>query len=146
MTSNLGSDIILEGIENGDISEGAKAMIDSLLKRSFRPEFLNRLDEIIYFKPLTKDDVRAIVDLAILSLSERLAEKRLKVTVNESAREYIIDSAYDPIYGARPLKRFLASQLETLIAKKIIAEDALPDSDIVVEFKDGMLFAQIKTE
>lgn len=144
MTSNLGSDIILDGIENGEISEGARGMIDALLKRSFRPEFLNRLDEIIYFKPLSKDDVKSIVDLAIESLSERLTERRLIVSVSDSAREYIIDSAYDPIYGARPLKRFLASRLETLIAKKIIAEDIAPDSHITVEYSNGELKA--KTE
>ncbi len=144
MTSNLGSDIILEGIENGEISEGARGMIDALLKRSFRPEFLNRLDEIIYFKPLSKDDVKSIVDIAITSLSDRLVERRLTVSVSDSAREYIIDSAYDPIYGARPLKRFLASRLETLIAKKIIAEDIEPDSHITVEYEDGELKANIK--
>ena len=144
MTSNLGSDIILDGIVNGEISDSARQMIDSLLKRSFRPEFLNRLDEIIYFKPLSKEDIKSIVDLAIKALSERLTERRLTVSVSDSAREYIIDSAYDPIYGARPLKRFLASRLETLIAKKIIAEDIAPDSHIKVDFKDGELLA--KTE
>ncbi len=144
MTSNLGSDIILEGIENGEISDGARGMIDGLLKRSFRPEFLNRLDEIIYFKPLSKDDVRSIVDLAILALSERLTEKRLAVSVSDSARDFIIDSAYDPIYGARPLKRFLASRLETLIARKIIAENIAPDSHITVDYKDGELMATVK--
>ena len=146
MTSNLGSDIILDGIVNGEISVSAREMIDSLLKRSFRPEFLNRLDEIIYFKPLSKEDIKSIVDLAIGALSERLAEKRLTVSVSDSAREYIIDSAYDPIYGARPLKRFLASRLETLIAKKIIAEDIAPDSHITVNFEGDELFAQVKPQ
>ena len=141
MTSNLGSDIILDGIVDGEISDSARGMIDGLLKRSFRPEFLNRLDEIIYFKPLSKENVKSIVDLAISSLSERLMEKRLTVSVSDSAREYIIDSAYDPIYGARPLKRFLASRLETLIARKIIAEDIAPDTHIVINYEDGELKA-----
>ena len=102
---------------------------------------MNRLDEIIYFKPLSKENVKSIVDLAISSLSERLMEKRLTVSVSDSAREYIIDSAYDPIYGARPLKRFLASRLETLIARKIIAEDIAPDTHIVINYEDGELKA-----
>ena len=136
MTSNLGSDIILDGIEQGEISEGARAAVDMLLKRSFRPEFLNRLDEIIYFKPLTKENIRSIVDLALADLSRRLLEKRIGVRVSAKAVDYIIDSAYDPIYGARPLKRFLQSRVETLVARKIIADDVAPDSVIVIDY-DG---------
>ncbi len=142
MTSNLGSDIILEGIEGGDISEGARGAVDALLKRSFRPEFLNRLDEIIYFKPLTKDNIRSIVDLAIKALGERLSEKRLSVKVSEAAKEHIIESAYDPNYGARPLKRFIQSNVETLIAKKIISEDIAPESTVCIDHKDGRLVAE----
>lgn len=142
MTSNLGSDIILDGISDGEISESARGMIDSLLKRSFRPEFLNRLDEIIYFKPLTKEDVKKIVDLATQSLAERLSEKRLAVEISDAAKDHIIDSAYDGVYGARPLKRFISSQIETLIAKKIIREDIAPDSKITVDF-DGTLKAEV---
>ncbi len=136
MTSNLGSDIILDGIENGEISESAEAMVDALLKRSFRPEFLNRLDEIIYFKPLSREDVRQIAELAVRALSERLGERRLSVSVSEAACSFIIDSAYDGVYGARPLKRFISSNIETLIAKKIIGEDIPPDSHITVDY-DG---------
>ena len=143
MTSNLGSDIILDGIKDGEISEDARGMIDGLLKRSFRPEFLNRLDEIIYFKPLTKDNIKAIVELSIASLSARLDDKRLSISVSDAARDYIIDSAYDPIYGARPLKRFISSQLETLIAKKIIAENIAPDSHIRIDY-DGELRATVE--
>ena len=143
MTSNLGSEYILEGIENGDISPYARGLVDELLKRSFRPEFLNRLDEIIYFKPLTKENIRSIVDLAIISLSERLNEKRLSVLVTDRAKAHIIESAYDPIYGARPLKRYLQSKLETLIAKKIIAEDIAPESKIEIDF-DGEFSAVVK--
>ncbi len=141
MTSNLGSDIILEGIEDGDISESARAAVDMLLKRSFRPEFLNRLDEIIYFKPLTREDIRSIVDLALADLSRRLEDKRIKVKVADDAKDYIIESAYDPMFGARPLKRFLQSNIETLVAKKIIAEDIAPDSEIIISLKDGRLAA-----
>ena len=142
MTSNLGSDIILEGIRDGEIAEEARGMIDSLLKRSFRPEFLNRLDEIIYFKPLTKENIKAIVDIAIAMLSTRLSDKRIEISVTDKARDYIIESAYDPIYGARPLKRFLSSNIETLIAKKLIAEDVAPESHITVDY-DGALLANI---
>ena len=136
MTSNLGSDIILDGIENGEIKEEARDMIDALLKRSFRPEFLNRLDEIIYFKPLSREDIGSIVKLIVKGLSERLTEKRLTVRVTDKAEEFIINSAYDIHYGARPLKRFISSKIETLIARKIIAEDISPDTEITVDY-DG---------
>ena len=142
MTSNLGSDIILEGIENGDISESARGMIGELLKRSFRPEFLNRLDEIIYFKPLSRSDVMEILRLAINALGERLEEQRLVLKVTDAACSYIADSAYDPIYGARPLKRFLSSNLETLIARKMIGEDVAPESTLTVDY-NGTLTATV---
>ena len=143
MTSNLGSDLILEGIEGSEISEAARAGVDMLLKRSFRPEFLNRLDEIIYFKPLTKDDIAKIIELAISALSARLEEKRLSIRVTDSAKELIIESAYDPIYGARPLKRFISSRVETLIARKIIADDIAPESTITLDASGGELVAEI---
>ena len=108
------------------------------MKRSFRPEFLNRLDEIIYFKPLTKDNISRIVELAVSSLAKRLEDKRITVKITEAAKAHIIDAAYDPIYGARPLKRYLQSEIETLIARKIIAEDISPDSEITVDY-DGEL-------
>ncbi len=139
MTSNLGSDMILDGIVNGEISDEARGAVDMLLKRSFRPEFLNRLDEIIYFKPLTKENIRGIVDIAIAALSERLSDKRITVNVTEAARDFIIDSAYDPSYGARPLKRFLQSNIETLIARKLISEDIEPESVLTVDLVDGHL-------
>lgn len=139
MTSNLGSDIILDGIEAGEISPEATAAVTALLKRSFRPEFLNRLDEIIYFKPLTRDNIRDIVSLSLEELAGRLSDKRINVTVSDEAHELIIDSSYDPTYGARPLKRFLQSKLETLVARKIIAEDIAPDTTLTVTVKDGAL-------
>ncbi len=143
MTSNLGSDIILEGIENGEISEAAQNAVGELLRRSFRPEFLNRLDEIIYFKPLTRENISSIVELSLASLSERLAEKQLSVSLTENAKAYVIEKGYNPIYGARPLKRFIGANLETLIARLIIAEDVAPGSKIVIDY-DGEL--QAKTE
>ena len=134
MTSNLGSDIILDGIEDGEISDSARGSVDMLLKRSFRPEFLNRIDELIYFTPLTRAHISKIVDIALRSLEERLSEQRLRVRLTERAKAHIIDAAYDPIYGARPLKRFIQSSVETLIAKKIISENPAPDSLIEVDY------------
>ncbi|MBQ4297870.1 MAG: ATP-dependent chaperone ClpB [Clostridia bacterium] len=136
LTSNLGSDLILGGIENGELSEEAKNGVTALLRRSFRPEFLNRLDDIVFYKPLTKENIRAIVDLQLVSLARRLEDRRLSLTLTDAAKDYVIDSAYDPIYGARPLKRFLQSHVETLIAKKMIAEDLRPESTLTVDY-DG---------
>ena len=133
LTSNLGSDLILGGIENGELNEEAKAGVTALLRRSFRPEFLNRLDDIVFYKPLTKENIRAIVDLQLVSLARRLEDRRLSLTLTDAAKDYVIDSAYDPIYGARPLKRFLQSRVETLIAKKMIAEDLRPESTLTVD-------------
>ncbi len=143
MTSNLGSDIILDGIENGEISNAAQNAVGELLRRSFRPEFLNRLDEIIYFKPLTRENISAIVELSLASLSERLNEKQLSLELTENAKSYVIEKGYDPIYGARPLKRFIGANVETLIAKLIIAEDIAPGAKIVVDY-DRELTAKIK--
>lgn len=146
LTSNLGSDIILDGIEeNGEISEKARDNVSALLKRSFRPEFLNRLDEIVFYKPLTKDNIYGIVDLLIAELEKRLAEKQLKIEVTKAAKDFVIDQAYDPIYGARPLKRFLQSRIETLIARKIIAEDLEPGTCLVVDKENDSLIVKIKT-
>ena len=145
MTSNLGSDIILDGIRDGEISEGARESVDMLLKRSFRPEFLNRLDEIICFKPLTKNDIGRIIELAIKDLSSRLEDKRLSVILTDAAKEFVIERSYDPVYGARPLKRFISSQVETLIARKIIGDDISPDSEIVIDATDGKLIASVRS-
>ena len=143
LTSNLGSDIILEGITaDGDISPEARASVEALLKRAFRPEFLNRLDEVVFYRPLSKTVIRGIVDLQINDLRRRLAAKQLGLTLTDAARDLIIDTAYDPIYGARPLKRFIQSKLETLLARKIIAEDLAPDTTITVDARDGRLVAE----
>ena len=116
--------------------------MSALLKRSFRPEFLNRLDEIVFYKPLTKDNIDGIVDLLIADLDKRLAEKQLHIAVTREAKDYIIEQGYDPIYGARPLKRYLQSRVETLLARKIIAEDLSPDTLLTVDFRDGQLVVE----
>ena len=145
MTSNLGSSLIMEDMESGygEITEQTKEKINELLKRTFRPEFLNRLDEIIYFSPLTKSDVRAIVDLALVSLSDRLAERRISVKLTDAAKDNVIESSYDPIYGARPLKRYLASAVETLVARELISQDPAPDTEVVIDARDGKLTATL---
>ena len=142
MTSNLGSDIILEGIKDGEITDEAREGVDILLRRSFRPEFLNRLDEIIYFNPLSREDIRKIVGLMLSELDSRLAARQVRVEVSDEARDYIIDRAYDPSFGARPLRRFISANVESLVARKIIAEDIAPESVIRVDVKDGALVAE----
>lgn len=140
LTSNLGSDIILDGIgEDGEISEDAKNKVTSLLKASFRPEFLNRLDEIVFYKPLTKANVTGIIDLLISDLNKRLAENQLSVEVSADAKSYIVDHGFDPVYGARPLKRYLQSTVETILARKIIAENTAPGTVLHIEVRDGKL-------
>ena len=143
LTSNLGSGAILEGINaNGEINEEARQTVSELLKRSFRPEFLNRLDEIVFYKPLTKENIHGIVDLLITDLNKRLKDKQLKVEITDAAKEHIIDSAYDPIYGARPLKRFIQSKIETLLAREIIGGDIEPDSVIHIDYNGSDLTIQ----
>ena len=142
LTSNLGSDIILEGIENGEIRPEAERAVEALLRRTFRPEFLNRLDEILIFKPLSRENVRAIAALAIADLSRRLSERRLSLSVTDRAMEHIIEAAYDPIFGARPLKRYIKSKTETLLAKKILKENPAPDTAYVLDYAEGGLVIQ----
>ncbi len=144
LTSNLGSDIILGGIKNGEISEAARSEVSDLLKRSFRPEFLNRLDEIVFYKPLTQDNIGRILELQLQDLRKRLADKQLDITLSDKAKAYIIDNGYDPVYGARPLKRFLQSKVETLAARIIIARDPAPGSVITVDCDENGLTADLK--
>ena len=140
LTSNLGSQYLLEGIDaQGEISQEARDQVDQLLKRSFRPEFLNRLDEIVYYKPLTKENITSIVDLLIASLNQRLADKQLKVELTPAAKAFVIDNGYDPLYGARPLRRFLQHTVETLVSRKMIADEVLPDTTLVVDCQNGDL-------
>ena len=140
LTSNLGSQYLLDGIDaSGEISQEAKDQVDQLLKRSFRPEFLNRLDEIVYYKPLTKENITSIVDLLIGSLNKRLADKQLTVELTPAAKTYVIDNGYDPLYGARPLRRFLQHTVETLVGRKMIADEVLPGTTLVVDCENDQL-------
>ena len=140
LTSNLGSQYILEGIgPDGQISEDARKAVDGLLKSQFRPEFLNRLDEIVFYKPLTKAEIGGIVELQLDDLRKRLADKQLKLAVTDAAKDFIIDQGYDPIYGARPLKRFIQSRVETLIAKEIIAGVHNTGDTLTVDVENGAL-------
>ena len=140
LTSNLGSQSILEGIgEDLQISRQAREEVEQLLKRSFRPEFLNRLDEIVFYKPLTKTEITGIVELLLADLQNRLRAKQLELVMTPAARDYIVEAGYDPVYGARPLKRLLQSRVETMVAKTIIAQDLAPGTKLTIDCKDGQL-------
>ena len=144
LTSNLGSQYLLDGITpDGEISEEARGKVMGDLRASFRPEFLNRLDEIIMFKPLTKENLGGIIDNLLESLRKRLAERSagggLNLEVTDAAKNLIIDNGYDPVYGARPLKRYLQSAAETLIAKEILAGNIAAGSTLVLDAEDGRL-------
>ena len=139
MTSNLGSQYILEGIVDGKITDEAKKQVSNLLKQSFRPEFLNRIDDIVFYKPLDKQEIFAITELMLKDIRKRLAERRLDVVLTDAAKHYIADAGYDPHYGARPLKRLLQSKLETLLARKIIETDPEPGTVYTVDCVNGEL-------
>ena len=143
LTSNLGSDVILEGIDReGCITDSARDLVLQMLKQSFRPEFLNRLDEIVFYRPLKKDDLKQIVDLLIADLNKRLSARQLKVDVTDAAKEYIVDEGSDPLYGARPLKRYIQGRVETLLARKIIASDISPDTVLVIDRNESGLYVR----
>ncbi|MBQ4544939.1 MAG: ATP-dependent chaperone ClpB [Oscillospiraceae bacterium] len=145
LTSNLGSDIILDGVQSdGELADDAKEKVESLLKMQFRPEFLNRLDEIIFYKPLTRENIRGIVELMFSDLRARLSAKQLGLEVTDSARDYIIEEGFEPIYGARPLRRFIQSRVETLVGRLIIAKEPPEKSTISVDLKYGSLVCEIK--
>lgn len=145
MTSNLGSMHLLEGIdENGEIRPEAEEAVMEELKGNFRPEFLNRLDEIIMFKPLTKDNIGNIIKLLMEDLNKRLADRELKVELTKAAEDYITEKGYDPVYGARPLKRFLQKYVETLAAKLILADKVREGDTILIDLTDGELTASAK--
>ncbi len=140
LTSNLGSPYILDGInERGEITQEARDSVDSLLKQQFRPEFLNRLDEIVFYKPLSKTEISRIVDLLMADLQRRLSEKQLWLTLTPEAKTYIVEQGYDPVYGARPLKRFLQHKVETLLARMMIASDLAPNTRLEVILQNGEL-------
>ena len=140
LTSNLGSQALLDGInEDGEISDAARNQVSELLKRSFRPEFLNRLDEVVFYKPLTRENITHIVDLLVDDLNRRLADKQLTVSLTPAAKEHIIETAYDPVYGARPLRRCLQHTVETLIGRKIIADQVESGAALMVDMQNGAL-------
>ena len=140
LTSNLGSEYLLNGItDNGEISEEARSQVEQLLKRSFRPEFLNRLDEIVFYKPLTKENIVKIIDLQMDALNARLADKQLHCELTPEAKQFIIDAAYDPQYGARPLRRYLQHTVETLLARRIVEGNVSPGATLRVEVRDDAL-------
>ena len=140
LTSNLGSAAILDGIdESGQISEQAKEQVEQMLKSAFSPEFLNRLDEIVFYKPLTRDEITQIVDLMLTDLKKRLAEKELGLAVTDAAKALIVQEGYDPVYGARPLKRYIQQKLETLLARYILEKDPAPESILKADCVNGKL-------
>ena len=143
MTSNIGSSYLLEGIdENGDITEETQKQVLDELKLHFRPEFLNRLDETILFKPLTRDNIGSIIDLLVADLNARLAEKELSLAITDNAKQYIMEHGYDPVYGARPLKRYLQKNVDTLVARLILAGDVSVEDTITIDVADGKLVAK----
>jgi len=142
MTSNLGSGYILEGIEDGRISEEARAQVEKLLKQSFRPEFLNRIDDTVFYKPLTQQEIFSITELLLEDIRRRLIDRRLDVVLTDAAKNYIAEAGYDPQYGARPLKRLLSSKLETLLARRIIESDPAPDTVFTVDHDGEKLYVK----
>ena len=143
MTSNIGAQYLLDGIrDDGTISDEAQKETMEDLRAHFRPEFLNRLDEIIMFKPLTKENIGGIVDLVIADLNKRLADREITVSLTPAAKAYVIDNAYDPIYGARPLKRYIQKYVETLSAKLILQDEINPHDTIEFDVRDGELVAR----
>ncbi|MEE3467122.1 MAG: ATP-dependent chaperone ClpB [Eubacterium sp.] len=140
MTSNLGADFLLEGIdEDGAVAPGVEEAVEGLLKTKFRPEFLNRLDEIVMFKPLRKDDIRRIIDLQVADINRRIADRELCLSVTDAAADFIAEEAYDPSFGARPLKRYLQKHVETLLAKKILADEVHSGQTVTLDLSGGEL-------
>ena len=142
MTSNLGSQFLLDGIQNGELTEEARSQVQHLLKTHFRPEFLNRIDEIVFYKPLTREQIGHIVDLMLVNLNHRLEDKQLTIRLSEEAMQYIVDNAYDPVYGARPLKRYIQKYVETLAAKMILADQVEEGDTIVITVENDQLAAK----
>ena len=140
LTSNLGSEYLLDGVNaDGTIDENAKAQVQTLLRRTFRPEFLNRLDEIVFYKPLTKENVTKIIDLQIDKLNARLEDQQIKVELTDAAKSAIVDASYDPQYGARPLRRYVQHTVETMLSKRLLRGDILPNQTVTVDAVDGQL-------
>ena len=145
MTSNIGSSYLLEGInENGEITEEARNRVEHELKNHFRPEFINRLDEIIMFKPLTRDNISGIIDILMDNLNDRVADKDLSITLTEAAKDYITEHGYDPVYGARPLKRYLQKNVETMAAKLILGDDLETGNRIIMDVENDKLVTRVE--
>jgi ATP-dependent Clp protease ATP-binding subunit ClpB len=144
MTSNIGSNYLFEGIDRaGHISEEARKQVMAALRQQFRPEFLNRVDDTVLFKPLTEEELAKIVDLQVVELCQRLAERRIKLELTEAAKRFAARNGYDPVYGARPLKRFLQQELETPIARLLLSEGPVEGGTIAVDVKDDRLDVQL---
>jgi ATP-dependent Clp protease ATP-binding subunit ClpB len=139
MTSNIGSRFLLEGVTGPAIPESVRESVMAELRRSFRPEFLNRIDETILFKPLTLEEITTIVDLLLADLNKRLAERRVTVTLDKKAKAWVGEKGYDPVFGARPLKRFLQRHIETKLARALIAGEVAEGSEVVFKVKDDAL-------
>ena len=145
MTSNIGANYLLEGIrEDGTIEESNQNLVMNDLRAHFRPEFLNRLDEIIMFKPLTKSNIHAIIDLLVKDVNKRLVDKELSIELTDAAKNFVVEGGYDPMYGARPLKRYLQKNVETLAAKLILAGNVGRGDRIEIDVVDGKLEAKVK--
>jgi ATP-dependent Clp protease ATP-binding subunit ClpB len=144
MTSNIGSPLLMEGLDSkGEITEKARKSVMGELRKHFRPEFLNRVDEIVLFKPLTLAEIKKIVDLLLNLLRQRLAERRLTLDLSDAAREHIAREGYDPVYGARPLKRYLQREVETRLSRKLLQGDIPDGSALTLAYKDGQLDIQV---
>ena len=145
MTSNIGAAYLLEGIgPDGQIDSGAEELVMNELRGHFRPEFLNRLDETILFRPLTRENIGGIVDLIIADLNRRLGDRDLSLTLTKEAMQFIVDNAYDPVYGARPLKRYIQKYVETLTAKLILSDGVGTGDTVEIGLKEGALTASVK--
>ena len=145
MTSNIGSSYLLEGIEeDGTIKEEARNAVMNELRMHFRPEFLNRLDETILFKPLTKGDIENIIHLIVKDINNRLSDREISIEISKNAQNYIVEEGYDPVYGARPLKRFVQKYVETLAAKLILADKVAAKDIILIDLEEEELIAKVK--
>ena len=141
MTSNLGSEFLADGLDYyGEISDGAKEGVEALLKQSFRPEFLNRLSSIVYFKPLSRAEVERIAALMLKKLESRLMERLIRIELTDAAKNYLVEGGYDPSYGARPMKRFIEEKLESMLAREMIADKIRPNSTVKIDSDGEKLF------
>jgi ATP-dependent Clp protease ATP-binding subunit ClpB len=139
MTSNLGSNLLLDGLKNGEITQEARDGVLRMLKQAFRPEFLNRIDDIVFYKPLVRDEIRQIVRLQVQNLQKRLEHQNIHMELTDRAVDFIVDAAFDPAFGARPLKRYIQSHVETLLARKLVAGELIPGQVVTVDAEDGGL-------